>query len=117
MPVVHDLHSRSVLCAIRSSPGPEFIEESMRATRAMSYVRPVISREECHEFKSSPEIYHTAMELLGVRARDCVVVEDSSRWHTRRRGVGRARVCALRPRPSVSLDQGGWTWWLSCSLG
>ncbi|MCC6099747.1 MAG: HAD family phosphatase [Coriobacteriaceae bacterium] len=106
LPVMHDLHSRGVRCAICSSSGPELIGEFMRAAGVEPYVDLSISGEDCREFKPSPEIYLTAMGQLGVRARDCVVVEDSPIGIRAGKASG-ALVCALRPRPGVSLDQRG----------
>ncbi|MCH4083444.1 MAG: HAD family phosphatase [Olsenella sp.] len=104
LPVMHDLCTAGVLCAICSSSGAGLIGEFMQETGVRPYVGLAISGEDCREFKPSPEIYLTAMERLGVRARDCVVVEDSPIGIRAGKASG-ALVCALRPRPGVSLDQ------------
>ena len=66
---------------------------------------PCHKRQECSAFKPDPEIYLTAMGRLGVSAKDCVVVEDSPIGIRAGKASG-ALVCALTPRPGVSLDQG-----------
>ena len=105
LPVMHDLCSHGVLCAICSSSGGDLIGEFMRETGIAPYVSLAISGEDCGEFKPSPEIYLTAMERLRVSSKDCVVVEDSPIGIRAGKASG-ALVCALRPRPGVSLDQG-----------
>lgn len=105
VPVMRDLREQGVRCAICSSSYPELISEFMRSTGVRPYVSLAISGQECHAFKPDPEIYLTAMDCLGVTARDCVVVEDSPIGIRSGKASG-ALVCALRPRPGVKLDQG-----------
>ncbi len=103
--VMRDLREGGVRCAICSSSYPELIREFMAATGTGPYVSLAISGQECSAFKPDPEIYLTAMGRLGVCAEDCVVVEDSPIGIRAGKASG-ALVCALAPRPGVSLDQG-----------
>ena len=105
-PVMRALAERGTKCAIASSSERELIEELVSIAGIEEELEFMISGHECSAFKPDPEIYTRAMEALGVKPRECLVIEDSPTGIEAGVRSG-ARVLALRPREGVSLDQSG----------
>ena len=63
-----------------------------------------LAGEQCKAHKPDPEIYLRAMEALGLTAETALAVEDSPTGITAAKRAG-IRVCALKPRPELTLDQ------------
>lgn len=83
------LHGRMRMAVVTSSQRQHF--EVMHADIGlMEYFEFVLAREDCGKTKPNPEPYLLALERLGMRAENCVAVEDSER------GLGAARAAGLR---------------------
>ena len=105
-PVMSELGSRGVKCAIASSSERELIEELVDIAGIGDELDFTISGHECRAFKPDPEIYTRAMAALGVEPGECLVIEDSPMGIEAGVRSG-ARVLALRPHEGVTLDQSG----------
>lgn len=103
-PVMRALHERGVKCAIASSSYRELIDELVEIADIADMLDYTISGHECSAFKPDPEIYQRAMEALGVKPAECLVIEDSPMGIEAGKRSG-ARVLALRPHEGVNLDQ------------
>ncbi len=103
-PVMRELHKRGVKCAIASSSYRELIDELVDIAGIADVLDYTISGHECSAFKPDPEIYLRAMEALGVKPAECLVIEDSPLGIEAGKRSG-ARVLALRPHEGVNLDQ------------
>lgn len=104
--VIEGLHKRGVACAIASSSYRELIDELVQVAMLDGLLDYTISGHECSAFKPDPEIYLRAMDELGVRPADCLVVEDSPLGIEAGQRAG-ATVWALRPHEGVMLNQAG----------
>ena len=49
----------------------------MEKAKLIQYFDLILSNQDVRHAKPSPEIYLTAMERLGVRPEECVIVEDN----------------------------------------
>ena len=105
-PTMRALHGRGVKCAIASSSERAMIEELVDIAGIGDALDYMVSGHECSAFKPDPEIYLRAMAALGVKAGECLVVEDSPMGIEAGVRSG-ARVLALRPHEGVTLDQSG----------
>ena len=99
------LSGMGVKVGICSSSWRALIEELVDQLELRDFVDFIISGAECLEYKPEPDIYLTAMERLGVRPEQTVVVEDSPIGIKAGKAAG-AFVCALRQPAGVSLEQG-----------
>ena len=83
------LHGRVRMAVVTSSQRQHFdlIHSNIGLTR---YFEFVLAREDYAKTKPSPEPYLLALERLGIKAENCVAVEDSER------GLAAARAAGLR---------------------
>jgi len=65
------------LVGIASSSEVSMIERMMRETGLTDLVDAYVSGHDVAHHKPAPDVYLACMERLGVRPRECVVVEDS----------------------------------------
>ncbi|MDY2777741.1 MAG: HAD family phosphatase [Collinsella sp.] len=105
-PVMAELRSRGVMCAIASSGRLEMIQQMVDAAQIEDMLDLKLSAHDCGAFKPDPDVYLRAMELLGVSPDECLVIEDSPLGIEAGVRSG-ARTLALRPKEGVSLDQSG----------
>lgn len=80
MPGAHDLLAALQLPRCIASNGPrEKIETSLLSTGLKPYFgEAIISAYEVNAWKPDPALIHHALQLLGVAAADCLLVEDSA---------------------------------------
>ncbi|KAA9151915.1 HAD family phosphatase [Amycolatopsis acidicola] len=64
--------------AIASSSPPVLIKAFLEATNLTGVVRIAVSSEQVDAGKPAPDVYLKATELLGVQAKDCAAVEDTT---------------------------------------
>lgn len=98
------LKEKGLNIGIASSPYLGAVEEVVRLAGVETLVDFLISGEQCSAYKPGPEIYLRAMDALGLTAETALAVEDSPTGITAAKRVG-IRVCALKPRPELTLDQ------------
>ena len=103
-PVIEELHAHGILCAIASSSYRELIDELADIADLKGLLDYTVSGHECMAFKPDPEIYLRAMDALGVKPSECLVIEDSPMGIEAGRRAG-ATVFALRPHEGTVLDQ------------
>lgn len=83
------LHGRMRMAVVTSSQRHHF--DVMHAEIGLTrYFEFVLAREDCGQTKPNPEPYLRALERLGMRAENCLAVEDSER------GLVAARAAGLR---------------------
>lgn len=86
---LRSLHGRMRMAIVTSSQRQHF--DVMHAEIGLTeYFEFVVAREDCGKTKPNPEPYLLALERLGMKAENCVAVEDSER------GLGAARAAGLR---------------------
>lgn len=71
------LRARGILTALASSSPRKFIDRFLQAVDMVDLFDYTVSGEECDNHKPAPDVYVRAMEALGVRADEVLVVEDS----------------------------------------
>lgn len=71
------LRARGILTALASSSPHKFIDRFLDETGLTELFDYTVSGEECENHKPAPDVYLRAMEALGVRADEVLVVEDS----------------------------------------
>jgi len=64
--------------ALASSSPRELIAAALRITGLAGYFKVTVSSDDVLHGKPSPDVYLLAAERLGVAARDCAAIEDSS---------------------------------------
>lgn len=105
-PVIEELHRRGIKTAIASSGYVDLIQELVDIAGIGDALDVQLSCHECSAFKPDPEVYLRAMDMLGVKPAESLVIEDSPIGIEAGRRSG-ARVFALRPHEGVTLDQSG----------
>lgn len=102
--VFRALKKKGLKIGIASSSYLGAVEEVVRLAGVEALVDFLISGEQCSAHKPDPEIYLRAMEALGLTPETALAVEDSPTGITAAKRAG-IRVCALKPRPELVLDQ------------
>jgi HAD superfamily hydrolase (TIGR01509 family) len=72
------IEGQGVPMALATSSSREAVERNREAWPEMFRFSAVMTIEQVERPKPDPDIYHRACACLGVRARDCVVFEDSN---------------------------------------
>lgn len=71
------LHQQGYKIAVCSNSIRNTIELMMDKADLSPYLDLIVSNEDVKKAKPDPEMYHTAMEKLGVKPCECIVVEDN----------------------------------------
>lgn len=75
--VIKELSYREYILALASSSSMESIEEMLKDTGLKSYFSIWVSGEIFSKSKPDPEIYRYTVKKLGLRKKDCLIIEDS----------------------------------------
>lgn len=75
--VIKELSYRKYILALASSSSMEAIEEMLEDTGLKSYFSILVSGEIFPKSKPDPEIYRYTLKKLGLRKKDCLIIEDS----------------------------------------
>lgn len=75
--VIKELSYRKYILALASSSSMEAIEEMLEDTGLKSYFSILVSGEIFPKSKPDPEIYRYTMKKLGLRKKECLIIEDS----------------------------------------
>lgn len=73
---VKALSKKYILCTATNS-GRKFVYTVLRNAGILKYFKIIITKNEIKKPKPSPEIYLKCLKRLGLRARECLVIEDS----------------------------------------
>lgn len=103
-PTLEALRARGILTALASSSPRRFIDRFLQAVDMVDLFDYTVSGEECDNHKPAPDVYVRAMEALGVRADEVLVVEDSPLGIAAGRAAG-AFVLALFVPSAPGVDQ------------
>jgi len=91
--------------AVASSSPRALIEAALRITGLAAHFGVTVSSDEVTHGKPSPDVYLLAAERLGVAARDCAAVEDSSNGIRSAASAGMATIAvpsgAYPPEPDA----------------
>lgn len=102
--ILERLRTAGVLTGLASA-SPRWVIDGFVAALGIGELLDVtVSGEECAASKPAPDVYLRAMALLGVRADEALVVEDSPIGILAAHRAG-ARVCAVPPPEGIKLDQ------------
>ena len=71
------LDDKKIKMAVASSSPKVFIVEVLNKINIKEYFQEVVSGEEVNKGKPSPDVFLEAAKRLGVKAEECVVIEDS----------------------------------------
>ena len=63
--------------AVATMSGKPVIDETLSKKKLESYFEAVISADDVNNPKPNPEVFLKTAKVLGVRPKDCVVIEDS----------------------------------------
>lgn len=100
---VRELHARGFTLAITSSAVGSSIEAILRRLNLRQYFRLIVDGSEVVQGKPDPEAYLVTARKLGVRAEECVVIEDS---HVGVLAAKRAGMfCIAVPNPRAQSPQ------------
>jgi HAD superfamily hydrolase (TIGR01509 family) len=83
------LAPRVSMCIVTASFA-EHVELAHRAGKALDHIDHIVARTDGQRPKPHPDAYLHALDKLGLRAQDCIAVEDSPR------GLAAARAAGLR---------------------
>lgn len=72
-----DLHQHGVTLAVASSSPMDAIKRNLHALGLESYFSHLISGMDIEHSKPAPDIFLLALKKLGVKANECLIVEDS----------------------------------------
>jgi len=108
-PVFHHQYALSQLKAagyslgVASNSVRRTVEEMMERSDLMGYLDVVISNEDVRRPKPDPEMYLAAMDRLGVRPEETVIVEDNENGVKAATAAG-AHVLVVEGPDDVTLD-------------
>lgn len=71
------LKADGYLTAVCSNSVRQSVEEMMRLSALSGYLDLLMSNEDVTKGKPDPEMYNVAMEKLGVRPAECLILEDN----------------------------------------
>jgi HAD superfamily hydrolase (TIGR01509 family) len=69
--------ANNVICSVASSSATHHIHHRLSQVGVLDYFNHVTSGQEVANGKPSPDIYHLAMQKLGLSASHCIAFEDS----------------------------------------
>jgi HAD superfamily hydrolase (TIGR01509 family) len=96
------LRARGLRIAVCSNARRETVRRMLAGARILEHVEFFLSNEDVVAPKPDPEIYASAFARLGVRASECVIVEDSPVGRAAAQASG-AVVCAVEGPDEVNL--------------
>lgn len=88
--LIKRIKSQGIPIAVASSSNVADIEADLQALGIDGIFDAIISGEHCQKGKPDPEIFLKAAKALGVKAKNCVVIEDSTS------GVGAAKAAGMK---------------------
>ena len=71
------LKDKGIICAIATASPVERSERYLKQAGILSYFDRIISARNMKEGKPSPDVYEFAVKELGLKAEECIAVEDS----------------------------------------
>lgn len=74
----HDLKEKGYKIAVASATNRKGIEKALEETELAPFVDTFYSGCDCARSKPYPDVYLKVMELLGVDAKECAILEDSN---------------------------------------
>ena len=86
---------RGMRRAVASSTGYEKVRSILTEVGVAPYLDLIVSGDQFKESKPNPEIYLKTAELLGVRPKECIAIEDSTVGITAAHRAG-VKVIALK---------------------
>lgn len=92
--LLEDLQSLGYRLALASSTQMDIIQRVLRENGIYDYFEVIVTGAMFRRSKPDPEIYHYTAERLGVKERECVVIEDSTYGITAAKRAG-MKVAAL----------------------
>jgi len=76
--LIHALHAAGYRIALASSSNPKRIDLFLNQLKLMNYFEELVSGDDVQHGKPAPDCYLLAAKKLGVKPKDCVVIEDAS---------------------------------------
>jgi beta-phosphoglucomutase len=98
-----NLHSMGYKIAIASNSVRDSIKLMMSRSNLDQYLDGIVSNEDVKHGKPDPEIYHKAMDLLGMKPEECLVLEDNKHGIAAARAAG-AHLLIVEQTTDVTLD-------------
>ena len=109
-PLLEWMKAEGYVLALASSSSEEAIRQMLDALELHGYFSHIISGKMFKESKPNPEIYLYALSVLGLPARDCMAVEDSTYGICAAKAAG-LQVAAVKD-DRFSFDQSQADWFL-----
>lgn len=75
--LLQELKNNNIPAAIASSSPRDLIDVVVSKFQLKDYFSYIVSGEEVEEGKPAPDVYIKTSEKLGIKPKDCVVIEDS----------------------------------------
>jgi len=106
--LLSELKLEGIACAIATTSSNE-MASLVAAAAPEGAIAVVVGSEDVAQTKPSPEPYLRAAELLGVRASDCVAIEDSANGLTSAIASGATSIAV--PNDAVLPERGDFVVW------
>lgn len=106
--VLERIREAGLTMALASSSGINTIERVLSTLSLKDYFSSIISGEMFKQSKPHPEIYLHSMEKLGLKAQECIAIEDST-YGVQSASAAGLRVVAIRDH-RFGYDQSRATW-------
>jgi HAD superfamily hydrolase (TIGR01509 family) len=106
--LLDELRLEGVACAIATTSSNE-MASLVAAAAPQGAITVVVGSEDVRQTKPSPEPYLRAAELLGVRASDCVAIEDSANGLASAIASGATSIAV--PNDAVLPERGDFVVW------
>ena len=94
---ITDLHDKGIKLAVASSSFYELIVKTTKAIGIYEYFDKIVSGADVAHPKPAPDVFFKAMEELGVKPEECVIVEDSSNGVRAAKASGAACIGFYNP--------------------
>lgn len=110
-PLMNWLKEQQIVLALASSSSEQVIKDALKAMELEGYFFCIVSGKMFRESKPNPEIYLHTLSVLGLPAKECMAVEDSTYGIQAAKAAG-LQVAAVKDT-RFSFDQSQADWLLS----
>lgn len=100
---LEEIHKRRIPVLVASNSRKERLIQALEECEVLTYIDHIESAYDLKRLKPDPYVYRNAMDRMGVKPENCIVVEDSALGIQAGKKAG-ARVIALRDRDGA-IDQ------------
>ena len=101
--LLESLRANGIPVAVGTSSNLEITEDKLRVTGLLEYFDAIVTSDHVSKHKPEPDVYLECAKQLGVKAKDCIVIEDAPAGIDSARAAG--MKCLAVETPYVDTEQ------------